>query len=253
MDEDGIIDGNVTSGRLALGTRYLKDFRLDFDNRNNALHADVTGSAINLGGIELKDNHIDAMVDDDRISLTYTFDNKTEEANKAELRLSADLARDADGLAVVASVLPSSVYYYGDRWQVDSDDLTLQGGDLRVDRFRLRNGRQSLVVDGGLSPTKNDTLSVRMDQFDISLLDRQRAGPASFPRPSRHWPCSPASPATPRTWPAGPWAPWKWPASGMNPRNGSTSSSGTSRTVSGTSTWTVTSVQRTRPSGPLRR
>ena len=171
VDEDGIIDGNVTSGRLALGTRYLKDFRLDFDNRNNALHADVTGSAINLGGIELKDNHIDAMVDDDRISLTYTFDNKTEEANKAELRLSADLARDADGLAVVASVLPSSVYYYGDRWQVDSDDLTLQGGDLRVDRFRLRNGRQSLVVDGGLSPVKNDTLSVRMDQFDISLLN----------------------------------------------------------------------------------
>ena len=56
VDEDGIVDGNVTSGRLALGTRFLKDFRLDFDNRNNALHADVTGSAINLGGFELKDN-----------------------------------------------------------------------------------------------------------------------------------------------------------------------------------------------------
>ncbi|WP_289458209.1 hypothetical protein, partial [Klebsiella pneumoniae] len=69
------------------------------------------------------------------------------------------------------SVLPSSIYYHGDRWQVDSDDLTLQGGDLRVDRFRLRNGRQSLVVDGGLSPDKMDTLSVRMDQFDISLLN----------------------------------------------------------------------------------
>ncbi len=171
VGEDGSVDGNVTSGRLALGTRYLKDFKMVFDNRNNALRADVTGSAINLGGIELRDNHIDLMVDDDRVSLNYTFDNQSDEISKADLRFISDLARDASGLAVVASVLPSSIYYHGDRWVVDSDDLTLQGGDLRVDRFRLRNGRQSLVIDGGLSPDKKDTLSVRMDQFDISLLN----------------------------------------------------------------------------------
>ena len=196
VDENGSVDGNVTSGRLALGTRYLKDFRLVFDNRNNALRADVTGSAINLGGIELRDNHIDLMVDDDRVNLNYTFDNQTSDISKADLRLTADLAREAGDLSVVASVLPSSIYYHGDRWLVDSDDLTLQGGDIRVDRFRLRNGRQSLVVDGGLSPDKMDTLSVRMDQFDISLLNSlvmkgkmdikgQATGRASLVSPSK--------------------------------------------------------------------
>ena len=196
VDENGSVDGNVTSGRLALGTRYLKDFRMVFDNRNNALRADVTGSAINLGGIELRDNHIDLMVDDDRVNLNYTFDNQTSDISKADLRLTADLAREAGDLSVVASVLPSSIYYHGDRWLVDSDDLTLQGGDLRVDRFRLRNGRQSLVVDGGLSPDKMDTLSVRMDQFDISLLNSlvmkgkmdikgQATGRASLVSPSK--------------------------------------------------------------------
>ena len=174
VGENGSVDGNVTSGRIALGTRYLKDFRMDLDNRNNALRADVTGSAINLGGIELRDNHIDLMVDDDRVSLNYTFDNQTDEVSKADLRLTGDLARDAAGLAVVASVLPSSIYYNGARWIVDSDDVTVQRGDLKVDRFRLRNGRQSLVIDGGLSPDKKDTLSVRMDQFDISLLNSLR-------------------------------------------------------------------------------
>ena len=196
VDENGSVDGNVTSGRLALGTRYLKDFRMVFDNQNNALRADVTGSAINLGGIELRDNHIDLMVDDDRVNLNYTFDNQTSDISKADLRLTADLAREAGDLSVVASVLPSSIYYHGDRWLVDSDDLTLQGGDLRVDRFRLRNGRQSLVVDGGLSPDKMDTLSVRMDQFDISLLNSlvmkgkmdikgQATGRASLVSPSK--------------------------------------------------------------------
>ncbi len=205
VGEDGSIDGNVTSGRLALGTRYLKDFRMDFDNRNNALRADLTGSAINLGGIELRDNRLDLMADDDRITLNYTFDNQEENSvSKADLRITGDLFRDATGLAVVASVLPSSLYYHGNRWVLDSDDLTLRGGDLRVDRFRLRNGRQSLVVDGGLSPDKNDTLSVRMEQFDISLLNSlvmkgkmgikgQATGGASLVSPSKPSPALLAS------------------------------------------------------------
>ena len=196
VGEDGSVDGNVTSGRLAVGGRYLKDFRMDFDNRNNALRADMTGTAINFGGVELRDNTLAVMVDDDRFDLTYSFDNRADEASKAEVRITGDLDRDENGLAITASVLPSALYYNGYRWNVDSDDVTLQGGDIRVDRFRLRNGRQSLVVDGGLSPDKTDTLLVRMDQFDISLLNSlvmkgnldlrgQATGQASLVSPSK--------------------------------------------------------------------
>ena len=171
VSADGGVDGHLSSGRLAVGGRYLKDFRMDFDNRNNALHADMTGSAFNFGGIELRDNTIAVMVDDDRFDITYSFDNKTDEASKGDVRITGDLDRDENGLALTASVLPSAIYYHGNRWNVDSDDVILQGGDVWVDRFRIRNGRQSLVVDGGLSPDKADTLLVRMDQFDISLLN----------------------------------------------------------------------------------
>ena len=171
VDEDGSVDGNLTSGRIAIGGRFLKDLRLDFDNRNNALHADMTGSAFNFGGIELKDNTIAVMVDDDRFDITYSFDNQKDDASKGDVRITGDLDRDENGLALTASVLPSAIYYHGNRWNVDSDDVTLQGGDVWVDRFRIRNGRQSLVVDGGLSPDKTDTLLVRMEKFDISLLN----------------------------------------------------------------------------------
>ena len=192
----GTVDGNVTSGRLAIGSRYLKDFRMDFDNRNNALYADITGSAVNLGGLELRDNHLVVRADDDRIDMNYTFDNQDEEASRADVRITGDLERDADGLSVTATVLPSSVYYGGNRWNVDSDDLVLAGGDIQVNRFRIRNGQQSLVVDGGLSPDRTDTLLVRMEKFDISLLNSllmkgkmdlrgQATGQASLVSPSK--------------------------------------------------------------------
>ena len=171
VDEDGILKGNVTSGRLAIGERYLKDLRMDFDNLNHAFRADVTGSALKFGAIELQNDRLSLMVDDDRFNLAYAFENKTEHTEKADLRITGDLARDAGGLSLTAAVLPSDIYYRGNRWILDSDDVTLQGKDLSVERLRLRSGRQSLVVEGGLSPTKSDSLLVRMDQFDLSLLN----------------------------------------------------------------------------------
>ena len=171
VGKDGILDGTVTSGRLALGGQYLKDFRMDFDNLNNAFRADVTGSAVKLGAIEMQDNRLALMVDDDRFNLNYTFDNRSEKTDKADLRIIGDLARDEGGLSLTASVLPSDIYYNGNRWILDSDDVILQGNDVRVERLRLRNGRQSLVIEGGLSPDKADSLLVRMDQFDLSLLN----------------------------------------------------------------------------------
>ena len=171
VDGDGRVDGSVTSGRLALGGRYLKDFKLDLDNRDDALHATLTGSAMNLGGFELLGNRIDLTADDDRFGLSYSFDNQTGTTNKADVRIEGRLSRDADGLAVTANALPSTIWYEGNRWELDSDDISFRGGDIGVDRFRLANGRQSLVVNGGLSPTHADTLSVQMDRFDISLLN----------------------------------------------------------------------------------
>ena len=167
---DGIVTGTASSGRLALGGNYLKDFRLDLDNRDG-LRAGITGSAFRVGEVELLGNRIGLTADDNRFQLSYAFDNGTEAANKADILIGGRLERDADGLIVLANTQPSNLYYEGSRWDLDSDEIVLKGGDVTVDRFRITNGRQSLVVDGGVSPRKADTLSVRMNQFDISLAN----------------------------------------------------------------------------------
>ena len=107
VNEEGRVDGNVTSGRLALGGRYLKDFKLDFDNRDDALHASLTGSAINLGGLELRGNRLDLTADNDRFRVSYTFDNQEEEANKADLRFEGSLSRPSGTRATAGTWIPT--------------------------------------------------------------------------------------------------------------------------------------------------
>ena len=172
VDKDGTVTGSATSGRLALGGKYLKDFRLDLDNRDGALHAGITGSAIKLGGIELLGNRLSLSADDDRFSLGYRFDNGAETGSNADLRIDGSFAQSPEGLLIQAQTLPSQVWYDGSRWDLESGDILFQkSGDLRVDRFRLYSNDQTLTVHGGLSPRRADTLEVRMDRFDISMLN----------------------------------------------------------------------------------
>ena len=171
VDNEGLVTGNVTSGRLALGGKYLKGLQLNLDNRDGMIRAGMTGSAINLGSFELQGNRLDLTANDNRLTLSYAFDTEANASYKANLMVEGVLDRGADGLAVYAKALPSSIYYNGNRWNLDSDIISYRGGNLQVDRFSVTNGRQALHVEGGLSPTQADTMSVRMDKFDISLLN----------------------------------------------------------------------------------
>lgn len=171
VDSDGQVRGDVTSGRVAIGTNYLKNFKLDFDNKGQALHAGLSGSAIKLGGIELRDNRLELTADDNRFKLAYGFDNKTEPANRADVKVEGVLDRDYDGLIAIAKAQPSSIFYDGNEWNLESRNITFRSGDLDIDRLRMYHDDQNVFVDGRISPKREDTLAVRMDRFDISLLN----------------------------------------------------------------------------------
>ena len=171
VDSDGQVRGDIASGRVALGANYLKDFKLDFDNKGQALHANLTGSAVRLGGVQLQDNRLTLTADDNRFKLSYGFDNDTEAANRAEIKVEGVLDRDSDGLVAIAKAQPSSIWFDGNCWNLESRNITFRSGDLDIDRLRLYNNDQNVIVDGAISPNRSDTLSVRMDRFDIALLN----------------------------------------------------------------------------------
>ncbi|MBQ9193117.1 MAG: translocation/assembly module TamB domain-containing protein [Bacteroidales bacterium] len=171
VDGDGLVTGGITSGRLALQDKYVKDFKLDFDNRDGALHAGISGGAVRAGDFEILLGRLNLTADDDQFGANFVFDNGDEVLSRGDLRLEGRLDRDARGLTVTAGALPSSIYYNGEKWDIDSEDVTVCGGDIRIGQLRLSNGPQELLADGGLSSSKADTLSVRLDRFDISLLN----------------------------------------------------------------------------------
>ena len=173
VNPDGLVSASLKSGRLAYNDKFVKDFLLSFDNGNEVQTANLTSGQISLSGAQILNNRLTLFADDNQIGIGYTFDNGEETQTRAQFYLSGDLSRDEDGqLLVVARALPSNIYYKGNGWGLSSDDIIYRGnGDIAIQRLVARHDDETLLVHGGLSQDKADTLSIQMDKFDIGLVN----------------------------------------------------------------------------------
>ena len=173
VGKDGVVHAQLQSGRLAYKNKFIKDLDLTLDNAGQVLRAQLAGSNLQFSpSMQLRNNRLSVFADNNHLGMGYAFDNSEEAENtRAELYLSMDLERDQEGLSINGRALPSNIYYKGAGWGLASGDITYKGGDLHVDRLMARHEDEILLVDGGYSPTRTDTLSVRMERFDIGLLN----------------------------------------------------------------------------------
>lgn len=168
--EDGLLEGQVRSRRLAMEDKYLKDVLLKFDNRGEGLDGRFTCSEIKVGGISMKNNSGSVHAQDNHIGVGYTFRNDAD--NNGEVFAGGDLYRTPGGaLALRAQAHPSAIRYNGQTWNLQSNDILLCNKDIDIKQFRAACNDQTLLVDGCLSPNRKDTLDINIEKLDISLLN----------------------------------------------------------------------------------
>ena len=176
VEKDGSLGGHLTSGRLAYMDKYLRDVNLTLDNTGSAIQADLVSPSLYLSGLELKGNRLILFANDNHLGMSYAFDNETESETRAELIQGADLSREEGALAVNAQVLPSNIYYEGDGWGISSENILFQNGEWKVSRLFANHEDETLLVDGGFSRNRPDTLTVRMEKFNLALLNTLTGG-----------------------------------------------------------------------------
>lgn len=173
ISRDGLLKADVQSGRLALREQYIKDLRLKADNDFEALTGELTGSVVALSAdTHLNNSRFTFFADNNQVGMGYAFDNEAEDNTHAELYVTGELDRNEKGmLGVTARVLPSNIYYKGEGWGLSSGDIRYSDSRVLVNQLLARHENQQLLLDGGYSAGRADTLSVTMDQFDIGLVN----------------------------------------------------------------------------------
>lgn len=172
IDRDGILDADISSYRLALREKYIKNLDLRLDNRDDRLAGKITSEDINLSAIGFKGNSISFYAEDDNIAAGFQSDGDGTTMTSGEFFTRGTLSRSSnDLLGIHLDILPSGFNIGEDSWSVMPSCIDVLGPDIKVRDMHISSGDQEITIDGGLSKAAADTMSVRLDDFDLGLAN----------------------------------------------------------------------------------
>ena len=174
ITEKGRLKASLTSPRVAFGDKYLRALDADFDNDDDNLSGDLECERVQLGQTgSLQNCLLKLYADSDNLGVGLQYANEGESENSGEIYALGELSRDeADRLLADVRLLPSSVSLNSRQWSIREGEIRLIGDEaLKVDKFALASDDQQVSLSGGLSKRDVDTLELRLERFDLSIVN----------------------------------------------------------------------------------
>ena len=170
INDRGRFNGNLTSRRIALGKKYLKDVSFNINN-NDGVNGTLNCSEMKFATIFLYNNDLRLLAKDDHLGLSYTFDNETDPESKGEIIVRGNVTRKDDDIRADINILPSRIIYASNEWKIQPSHLSVDKRGIDVTSMEFLNDDQRVNIQGKTSKTSKDTLSLNLNRFDISLIN----------------------------------------------------------------------------------
>ena len=171
INDKGEFSANLNSGRIAFKKQYFKGLNAQFDNLQNELTGGITCDEIQISTVRFNESRLGIFAQDNHIGAGFAYNNDAELENHGQLVVHSKLNRDNRGLNLDVEVSPSSVYINSKEWNVMPSKINILGHTISVDAFGLVSGDEAITVNGRTSDIQNDTLTLALQRFDISLIN----------------------------------------------------------------------------------
>ena len=168
--EDGKLDGELKSQRIAFEDKYIKNVDLSLREDGERLILDLDGEELSAAA-KLLGNALRVTAEDNHVDLVYRFDNPGSIMSHGDLRLACDLARDADNaLTCRLQALPSDIMIRGTEWTLDPADIRIRPSGVEIPHLLIHNRDQRLEIDGGIAGDRPDTLMLKLDNMNLDAV-----------------------------------------------------------------------------------
>ncbi|MBR5906641.1 MAG: translocation/assembly module TamB domain-containing protein [Bacteroidales bacterium] len=172
VDRNGTLLGYINSPSLDFKTIHTTNLSLSVSNQFHGLNCTVNTDQLKLKSLTFDNAGINLDADENLASLGIMYAGANLLENGSELNLQALILRDEKGRpSLDVSTLQSYLSIKNDVWNLSKSDIGLHGGEISVEGFRLASERQSIEIDGALSPFGKDTMQVKMHNLDLALVN----------------------------------------------------------------------------------
>ena len=171
INDKGEVKADINSGRLAFKKNYFKGLSANFDNQNNDFTGGITCDEIQISSLKFNESRVGIFAQDDHIGAGFSYNNDNELENHGQLVVHGKLNRNESGLNMDVEVSPSSIYVNSKEWHVKPSNINILGRAISVTDFGLTSGDEAITLNGRTSDIQNDTLTLALQRFDISLIN----------------------------------------------------------------------------------
>lgn len=141
---------------------------LNATNRGDSLSVYLRSEDFYLGSFHLPQLSVMGGARSDRMRLSAGFNDTTARVS-ALLGLEALVGQSSErGRTVDVRLLPSHISRKGKTWRIFARDIRIDTARVVVDRFRVMNDDQELLVDGTASRSRQDSVMLRLRNFDLA-------------------------------------------------------------------------------------
>ena len=172
VDRNGTLLGYISAPSLDFKTIHSTNLKLSVSNQFHSLNCTVNTDQLKLKSLSFDNAGINLDADENLASLGIMYAGANLLENGSELNLQALILRDEKGRpSLDVSTLQSYLSIKNDVWNLSKSEIGMHGGEISVEGFRLASERQSIEIDGALSPFGKDTMQVKMHNLDLALVN----------------------------------------------------------------------------------
>lgn len=163
---------SATSEYLEYKNNFASDLEINSRDEGDSLAVYLRAGDLYAGGLYMPRFSVNAGVRDNAINAATRFSN-SENGMSALIGANAVLGLDSLGKTRVSMrFTPSSFSSGGRTWNIFARNITFGSRKIMVDNFAVIGSGQWLYVNGPVTESKEDTLKIRLIDFDIAPLSQ---------------------------------------------------------------------------------
>ncbi len=173
---NGVIDDENDSLRLeamtpffVFGKQKIENLRLKLDNHNKQLNLAAIGR-YNMPK-DVVDLRVQLSALSDSLYTQVAWHNNDSVNFSGELQALTKVKKENNLTSAVVSVRPTQIMLFDSIWDVKASTIVLNPDTtIDVQKFRLENKNQYVLLDGVASKNMDDVLNVEIDNIDVGFV-----------------------------------------------------------------------------------
>ncbi len=157
----------ANSDYISKGNYLVTELDVDVDNRRDSLTMRLSAADTYVGSLHASRVNLAGGVRQNRLRLAASFADSVADV-RGDVAVNALVSRRDSVRHIAVDMLPSHISRGRKVWDITTDGIEIDSSRIAVKRFVVRSDDQELSLDGVVSRSLDDSISMRMRNFSLA-------------------------------------------------------------------------------------